>query len=96
MMMLIGQIQSGPLSSKHYDVVVKLFDMFNKMNGNYKQEDTSAANQNITINITPVAPKHIVDLDATDFEILKEDNNDLLPLLPPKSMDNLQAFLSDE
>jgi len=93
MMMLIGQIQSGPLTAKHYDVVVKLFDMFNKMNGNYVQTDTPTSQQNIVIQMVTAERKKIQDPNVTDVEaeIITPDEQKLLD-----AQQSIQDFLSSE
>lgn len=95
MMLLIGQIQSGPLTAKHYDVIVKILDMFNKMNGNYSASDAPAAQQNININIIPTS-REKQQIDATDAEfsvepeISEEEKQKLL------AIKNIEDFLKSE
>lgn len=94
MMMLIGQIQSGPLTAKHYDVVVKLFDMFNKMNGNYVQTDIPASQQNIMIQMVTAERKQIAqDPNVTDVEaeVITPDEQKLID-----AQQSIQDFLSSE
>ena len=94
MMMLIGQIQSGPLTAKHYEVVVKLFDMFNKMNGNYVQSDTTSSQQNILIQMVTTERKQkqiAQDPNVTDVEaeVITPEEQKLLD-----AQQSIQDFLS--
>lgn len=95
MMMLIGQIQSGPLTAKHYDVVVKIMDMFNKMAGNYAQADVQVNIVPTTINIIPTPPRSISNNDENiedaTFKELPSSNDDL-----NNAQQNIQDFLKEE
>ncbi len=99
MMMLIGQMQSGPMTAKHFDVVTKILDMFNRMNGNYVSDESDKTQPVVHITLQAAPPRAQIT-DGTIIDITADQNHTPLQIedkkdIDPPSLSHLEDFLNE-
>lgn len=94
LMLLFGQIQSGPLNSKDRAVLLDIYKEINKMYGNYSQPDVQVNIQPVQINIIPTPSRSLSNnkenIEEATYEELPPSNDDL-----DDAQQNIQDFLKD-